>query len=102
MNETSINLNFKDTDLTNAGHLNATLNTTQANQLNNSFNAQSGLNYSHFVFSGKQPDNNPSSQLPSQLNTLNSSITQNVSTVYKTVDFIKTKAFNELKDELNR
>lgn len=95
MNETSMNLNFRDADrdLANASSLN---NNLPSANLNSSFNATNTLNYSHFTFPNK---NDTANQLGS---TLNGSFGNNTSTVYKTVDFVKTKAFNELKDNLNR
>lgn len=123
MNETSINLNFKETakdvakEQMNSSQMDSTLNTTQINPLNLSSN----LNYSHFIFpNNKSSQSQSQSQQPqqqssqpqslqqdanqtNQLNaTQNSSINPNTvyKTVYKTVDFIKTKAFNELKDDL--
>ena len=96
MNETSMNLNFREADKepVNASSLNSNL--PPAN-LNSSFNANPSntLNYSHFAFPNRNDTTN-------QFNSLNSSFSNNTSTVYKTVDFIKTKAFNELKDNLNR
>lgn len=96
MNETSMNLNFREADKepVNANSLNS--NPPSAN-LNSSFNANPSntLNYSHFTFPNRNDTTN-------QFSSLNGSFGNNTSTVYKTVDFIKTKAFNELKDNLNR
>lgn len=96
MNETSMNLNFRDADKDLANTSSLTGNLPSAN-LNSSLNANASntLNYSHFTFSNRNETAN-------QFGSLNGSFSNNTSTVYKTVDFIKTKAFNELKDNLNR
>ena len=97
MNETSMNLNFRDAekDLANTSILNS--QPPPSASPNGSFNANPSntLNYSHFTFPNRNDTTN-------QLAGLNGSFSNNTSTVYKTVDFIKTKAFNELKDNLNR
>lgn len=95
MNETSTNLNFRDVerDLANTSILNSN---RPSSNLNSSFNATGTLNYSHFTFPNK---NDTGGQLSG---TLNGSFGNNASTVYKTVDFVKTKALNQVKDTCAR
>lgn len=95
INEISINSNFKDVDKEFANTSCYLNNNSQSNHLNNSFNVQPSLNYSHFNFSNRNDTLN-------QFNSLNSSFLNNTSTIYKTVDFDLTKAFKKLKDDISR